>query len=126
VRVVYDAGVLIAADRDDRRTWSRHEAFLRRDVVPVTTAPVVAQASRSSRQANLRRFLHSCETVAFPPSAAHPVGALMAAAGTSDVVDAHLVLEAHASGATVVTSDPGGLAALAVHLPAPPQSSRRD
>lgn len=117
--VVYDAAVLIAAERDDRRVWGRHRVRLEEGVLPLTTAPVVAQASRSARQARLRRFLDGCEVVAFGPESAHPVGELLAKAGTSDVVDAHLVLVAAATGSTVLTSDRDDLLRLSQALATP-------
>lgn len=103
--VVYDAGVLVAADRGDREAWADHRARLELGLVPVTTAPVVAQTSRSGRQAQLRRLLKGCEIVAFNGDDAHAVGALLGRAGTADVVDAHVVLVASARGAVVVTTD---------------------
>jgi predicted nucleic acid-binding protein len=103
--VVHDAGGLIAADRSDREIWADHRARLELGVVPVTTAPVVAQVSRSSRQAQLRRFLRGCEVVAFGEDDAHEVGALVGKAKASDVVDAHVVVVAHRHGYAVVTSD---------------------
>jgi len=105
MRVVYDAGVLVAADRDDRAIWAEHRIRLELGAVPTTTAPVVAQVSRSPRQAQLRRFLRGCEIVAFSPDQAHEVGALLGKAGTSDVVDAHLVVCAAVTTSTVLTSD---------------------
>ena len=90
--VVYDAAVLVAAARDDRETWADHRVRLELGDLPRTTAPVVAQVSRSDRQVQLRRFLRGCETVAFSPDLAHEVGALLGRAGTSDVVGAHLVM----------------------------------
>jgi len=116
---VYDAGVLIAADHGDRDVWADHRARLELGIAPVTTAPVVAQVSRSDRQAQLRRFLRGCDVVSFAPSQAHEVGALLAATGSADVVDAHLVLVAGASGATVLTSDEADLFSLSACLPSP-------
>ena len=103
--VAYDAGVLVAADGDDRAIWAEHRIRLELGAVPTTTAPVVAQVSRSPRQAQLRRFLRGCEIVAFSPDQAHEVGALLGKAGTSDVVDAHLVVCATVTTSTVLTSD---------------------
>ncbi len=113
---VYDAGVLIAADRNDREIWADHRARLEAGVVPMTTAPVVAQVSRSPRQVSLRRFLRGCQVLAFDPGQAHAVGDLLAAAATSDVVDAHIALVAARTRAVVITSDPDDLATLAAHL----------
>jgi hypothetical protein len=92
--VVYDAGVLVAADRDDREAWADHRVRLELGVTPVTTAPVVAQVSRSPGQVQLRRFLRGCDIVPFSPEDAHAVGALLGQTGTSDVVDAHVVVTA--------------------------------
>lgn len=116
--VVYDAGALIAADRNDRRIWAEHRVRLEMGVVPLTTAPVVAQVSRSPRQVQLRRLLKGCDIAAFVDAQAHEVGALLARAGMSDVVDAHAALIASARRASVLTSDPDDLATLSEHLPA--------
>ncbi len=116
VTIVYDTGVLIAADRDDRRVWADHRARLEAGVVPVTTAPVVAQASRSPRQVPLRRFLRGCDIVAFEAAQAHAVGLLLAKSATSDIVDAHVAVTAGRTGAVVITSDPDDLSALASHV----------
>lgn len=117
--VVYDAGALIAAESNDRRMWAEHRVRLEMGIVPLTTAPVVAQVSRSPRQAQLRRFLQGCDVAAFVDQQAHEVGALLARTSLSDVVDAHLALVAAARRATVLTSDPGDLAILSEQLPTP-------
>jgi predicted nucleic acid-binding protein len=116
VTTVYDTGVLIAADRNDRQVWADHRARLEAGLIPVTTAPVLAQASRSPRQVQLRRFLRGCEVVAFHASQAHAVGALLAKSATADVVDAHLAVTAERTGAVVITSDPDDLRKLASHI----------
>lgn len=115
--VVYDAGVLVAADRGDRQVWAEHKARLELGLVPTTTAPVVAQVSRSGRQAQLRQLLRGCEVASFGPEDAHEVGALLGRAKAADVVDAHLALIAYRRGASVLTSDPKDLRRLAAHLP---------
>lgn len=114
--VVYDAGVLVAAERSDRSVWADHHVRLEVGVVPVTTAPVVAQVSRSPRQVQLRRFLRGCEIVAFTAEDTHEVGALLGDAGTSDVVDGHVVRVAQKLGASVLTADLGDLSLLAEHV----------
>ena len=103
--VVYDAGVLVAANRSDRETWAGHRVRLEAGLAPTTTAPVVAQVSRSGRQVQLRRFLRGCVVVPFVAEDAREVGALLDEAGASDVVDAHVVLTAARSSSTVVTAD---------------------
>jgi hypothetical protein len=112
VNVHYDAGALVAADRNDRATWADHAARLELGIVPITTAPVIARVSRSPRQAQLRRFLRGCHSRPFTAEDSHPVGALLGKAKTSDVVDAHLVLGT-ADDDTVITSDPDDLSRLA-------------
>lgn len=117
--VVYDTGLLVAAERNDRAVWADHRARLEAGVVPLTTAPVIAQASRSPRQVQLRRLLRGCEVVGFGPAEAHEVGALLGRAGTSDVVDAHVVLTGARYGAAAVTSDIADLRRLSDSLDAP-------
>jgi hypothetical protein len=116
---VYDAGVLVAADRDDRQVWADHKARLEAGALPTTTAPVVAQVSRTPRQVQLRRFLQGCHIVPFAVPAAHPVGLLLAAASTSDVVDAHVVIVASQTATTVVTGDPDDISHLAANVATP-------
>jgi hypothetical protein len=55
INVVSGAAVLVAVDRNERRTWAEHKARLELGVVPFVPAPVVAQVSRSSQQAQLPR-----------------------------------------------------------------------
>lgn len=117
--VVYDAGALIAADRSHRRAWADHRVRLELGVAPVTTAPAVAQASRSGRQVQLRRFLRGCEVVGFGEQDAHEMGALAGASGSSHVVDVHVVAVAHRRGLGVLTSDPEDLLQIAAALPTP-------
>jgi hypothetical protein len=103
--VVYDAGALVAAERNDRRLWADHRVRLEAGVVPVVPAPVVAQVSRSPRQAQLRRLLRGCDVRALDESTAHAVGGLLGRSGTSDIVDATVVTLAIAKQAQIVTSD---------------------
>lgn len=107
--VLYDAGALIAADRSNRTVWADHRARLELGLVPVTTAPVVSQVSRSPRQAQLRRFLRGCDVVPFTDYQAHEVGRVAGKAKVSDVVDVHVVLVADRRGFGIVTGDEGDL-----------------
>jgi hypothetical protein len=113
--VLYDAGVLVAAERNDRAVWADHRARLELGRVPVTSAPVVAQVSRTAKQVQLRRFLRGCRVRPFTPAEGHDVGAFLAKAGGADVVDAHLMLIAEEQ-STVLTSDPEDLQQLAAQL----------
>lgn len=114
--VVYDAGALVAAVRSERDLWADHRARLELGIVPVTTAPVVAQVSHSGRQAQLRRLLRGCEVEPFRPEDAHDVGALAGKAAATDVVDVHVVVVAHRYRFGVVTSDSGDLRPIAAAL----------
>lgn len=103
--VVYDAGVLIAAERNDRRIWAEHRVRLEWGIVPFVPAAVVAQVSTSPRQVQLRRFLSGCDVALLDEAGAHRVGALLARARTSDVVDAVVVVLALEKGADIATGD---------------------
>ena len=104
--VVYDAAVLVAADRNERRTWAEHRVRLELGVVPVVPAPVVAQVSRSPQQAQLRRFLTGCVVVPLGETEAHEAGRLLGMTKTTDVVDAVVVTIAVRQKAIILTSDP--------------------
>jgi predicted nucleic acid-binding protein len=103
--VVYDAGVLLAADRNVRTAWAEHKVRLEAGVVPAVPAPVVAEVSRSSAQAQLRRLLRGCEVVPLTEQRAHAAGQLLGRAGCADVVDAAVAQLAAERKADVVTGD---------------------
>jgi predicted nucleic acid-binding protein len=104
--VVYDAGALIAADRNDRQLWADHRVRLEAGIIPAVPAPVIAQVSRSTIQVQLRRLLRGCEIVTLTEQAAHAAGHLLGCAGTSDIADAAVAQAAAERHADVVTSDP--------------------
>jgi hypothetical protein len=103
--VVYDAAVLVAADRNERRAWAEHKARLEFGVIPLVPAPVVAQVSRSPQQAQLRRFLTGCVVVPLGESEAHEAGRLLGLTRTVDVVDAVVVTTALRQKAMILTGD---------------------
>ena len=107
--VVYDAGVLIAGDRSERRTWAEHRIRLEAGVIPLVPAPVVALVSRSSKQAQMRRLLRGCEVVPFDEAAAHIAGSLLGKTRTRDVVDASVAVLSIRYGADIVSDDPDDL-----------------
>ena len=102
---VYDAAVLVAADRNERRTWAEHKARLEFGAVPLVPAPVVAQVSRSSQQVQLRRFLAGCMVVPFGENDAYAAGRLLAKTRTTDVVEAVIVIVALRNKAVILTGD---------------------
>jgi len=103
--VVYDAAVLVAADRNERRAWAEHKARLELGILILVPAPVVAQVSRSPRQAQLRRFLAGCVVVPLGEAEAHEAGRLLGMTRTTDVVDAVVVTTALRQKAVILTSD---------------------
>jgi predicted nucleic acid-binding protein len=111
---LYDAGALIAIDKNDRRMWARYQVAVDdgRDIrVP---AIVVGQAWRDPRrQVRLGRFLVSCRVDPVGLETAKAAGILCGRAGTSDVVDAIVAIMAAATGAVIWTSDPGDIKAVA-------------
>ena len=110
--ITLDAGGLIAVDRDDRRVvvlLARAAETRRRVTVP---ASALAQAvRRPERQARLARLVRQPTTDVVPLDRvdATNVGRLLAASGTADVVDAHVVVCARRARQRVVTSDPDDL-----------------
>jgi predicted nucleic acid-binding protein len=111
--VVYDAAVLVAADRNERRAWAEHKARLELGIIPLIPAPVIAQVSRSPRQVQLRRFLAGCVVVPFRESDAHEAGRLLGIARSADVVDAAVVTMALHQEAIILTGDPRDIERLA-------------
>jgi hypothetical protein len=110
--VTFDAGGLIALDRDHRRVvvlLARARETGARVTVP---ASALAQAvRRPDRQARLSRLIRqpTTDVVALDRVDATNVGMLLSASGTSDITDAHVVICARRSSQPVVTSDPGDL-----------------
>jgi hypothetical protein len=112
MNLVLDAGALIGIDRDDRCTAGLIELGRRSAAALVTTAPVVAQAWRgSAKQARLARLLAMLDVRGVHLADARAAGELLAATGTSDVVDALLALLA-VPGDQLLTSDPDDLRVL--------------
>jgi len=112
-----DASVLVSVARNDKAAVSFIEYARRSDVALHTTAPVVSQVWRNKRQVMLARFLKGLHVHDYHAASMRPAGELMASAGTSDVVDAHLVITAHWLGLDVLTGDPKDIGTLAGALP---------
>lgn len=103
--VVYDAGVLVAADRNVRAVWADHRVRLEVGIIPVVPAPVIAQVSRSANQVQLRRLLRGCDVIPLTEQQAHAAGELIGRAATRDIVDAVVARTAADLHADVVTGD---------------------
>ena len=110
--VTLDAGALIALDRGDRRMvvlLARARETAARVTVPATS---LAQAiRRPDRQVRLARLIRqpATDVIDLGRVDATNVGRLLAASGTSDIADAHVVICARRARQHVVTSDPGDL-----------------
>lgn len=106
--LTFDAGGLIALERNDRRVvalLARNQKLGGRVTVPASAlAQVVRQLGRQARIFRLVR-MDTVDVIAMDRSDAVKVGRLLAASGTSDVVDAHVVLCARRRGQRAVTSD---------------------
>lgn len=111
--LVYDTGALLAAQRGDRTMWAVHRQGLDRAGHAIVPALVLGQAWRGGPQPQLSRLLKGCVIEPFDENAGRAVGRLLRDAGTSDVVDAHVVLTALRYRAAVLTSDPDDLQRLA-------------
>jgi hypothetical protein len=113
--ITLDAGGLIALDRDDRRVvvlLARASETGARVTIPATA---LAQAvRRPERQARLARLIRQPTTdiIDLDRVDATNIGRLLAASGTADIVDAHVVICGRRSNQRIVTSDPGDLQAL--------------
>jgi hypothetical protein len=110
--VTFDAGGLIALDRDDRRVialLARAAQLGARVTVPATA---LAQAiRRPAQQVRLARLLRQPKTaiVVLDGPNATQVGLLLAASKTADLADAHVVICARRHAEPIVTSDPADL-----------------
>lgn len=110
--LTFDAGGLIALDRNDRRVVALLARALERGMRITIPATALAQAMRNpSRQARLSRLARQAGTdlMALDGPDATAVGLLLARTQTSDIVDAHVALCAERAGQAIVTSDPGDL-----------------
>jgi glycosyltransferase A (GT-A) superfamily protein (DUF2064 family) len=115
--LILDAGFLISVDRGERAAQEFLTAALVHETPLTTTHPVIAQVWRDgARQARLARFLQSVVVVAFDDGT--EVGNLLARSGTSDVVDAHLVVVAVRRSEPILTGDVHDMESLTASLPA--------
>ena len=112
--LILDAGALVAVDRDDRAMMARLRASQQHGLELRTNAMVVAQVWRDQhgRQVNLARLLRAVDVRAVSQRDGREAGALLGAAGTSDPIDATVVLLA-APGDRILTGDTGDIARLA-------------
>ncbi|MGF1598917.1 MAG: hypothetical protein ACFCVK_18655 [Acidimicrobiales bacterium] len=117
--MILDAGFLISVDRSEKSAHTFLAAASRSGTALHTTHPVVAQVWRAPQQARLAAFVKTI--LVHPFDDGRPVGRLLSQAGTSDVVDAHIVICAIRLGHDILTGDPDDLTRLTAPLgPAAP------
>jgi hypothetical protein len=110
--ITFDAGGLIALDRDDRRVVALVARALQTNTRITVPSTALAQAiRRPERQVRLARLIRQPTTEVAPLDRvdATNVGRLLAVSGTSDIADAHVVICAQRHQGQVVTSDPDDL-----------------
>jgi len=110
--IAFDAGGLIALDRNDRRVVALIARAAERGLRITVPATALAQAMRNpARQARLSRLIRQAGTdlIALDGPGATAVGLLLARTATADIVDAQVAVCAQRAGQAVITSDPGGL-----------------
>lgn len=93
--------------------WLLHRRLLERDVRPTLSTVVLGQVWRGGPQAQLSRLLRGCRIQPLSELEARSAGAALAASGSSDLVDAAVVVTALAREDLIVTSDPDDLRRLA-------------
>jgi predicted nucleic acid-binding protein len=117
--IAFDAGGLIALDRNDRRVLTLIARAAERGMRITIPATALAQAIRNpARQARLSRLIRQAGTDLRPLDGpdATAVGLLLARTGTADIVDAHVAICAQRAGQAVVTSDADDLRRIAPEL----------
>jgi hypothetical protein len=110
--IVLDTGALIGLERGDKRMIALLRRALSQGRAFRVPAGVVGQAWRNGRlQVTLARFLRSeeVEIVPLDEQLARSCGELCGAAGTSDIIDASVVILARERQDPIVTSDPSDL-----------------
>jgi hypothetical protein len=107
--ITFDAGALIAFEKNDRRVVALVARALETRTAIAIPVGVVGQVWRDGRrQVRLVRLLASDVVLleVLDDLRARQAGQLCGVAGTSDIIDASVVLCARARGHGVVTSDP--------------------
>lgn len=121
--LLLDAGALIHVEANPRgRVYGACRDVLNAGTPALLPSVVLAQVWRASpRQAPLAVLRRMCKPVPFTDDVAEAVGRLLALAGTTDVVDAAVIIGAVSHNCAVLTSDPGDLGKLAdaVGVPVP-------
>ncbi len=112
MKYVFDAGALIAIDRNDPQMARALKLAARQGLEITTVAPVVGQAWRDgTRQARLARTLKLVRVRPVGLAESQDAGELLARSGTSDIVDACVAMVV-TPGDQLFTSDVGDIKTL--------------
>jgi len=114
-KVTLDTGALIAIERGDRRMIAVLDQIVAQSERLHIPAGALGQAWRDGRrQARLARLLHGTEVEVVPLDSAmsRACGELLASSGTSDVIDASVVIVGRRAQGPIFTSAPDDLARL--------------
>ncbi|TDD89296.1 PIN domain nuclease [Actinomadura darangshiensis] len=111
--VVYDAGALLAAERQNADFLALHDSLTAARIRPIVPVVVLAQAWRGEPQHRISRVLKGCDIRPDDERAGRAAGVACGSAGTADVVDAIVIATAVQHLAPVVTGDPDDLGRLA-------------
>jgi hypothetical protein len=113
VTLVFDAGGLIALERNERASWTRLKSASSRGEIPVTNAAVLGQVWRGgARQDRLTQALGGMDIRPVDEQLGRTAGELLAAAHMPDLIDASIVLCAE-DGDDIITTDTDDLTSLA-------------
>lgn len=114
MRIVLDAGALIAVERADRDVIGRIRLARNRGDEVVAHGGVIGQVWRGGvRQARLARALRGIEVVGLDEQLGRRAGSLLAVTGGKDVIDAAVAALA-GDDDVIITSDPDDLLPLVV------------
>jgi predicted nucleic acid-binding protein len=111
--IIYDTGALLAAERRNPDFLALHDEATKARIRPIVPVVVLAQAWRGWPQHQISRVLKGCDVLPDDQRTGRAAGIAWAASGTSDVVDAIVIVTAVQYQAPVVTSDPGDLTRIA-------------
>jgi PIN domain nuclease of toxin-antitoxin system len=112
--VVLDAGAFIALECRNRTMVALAELLAKAETPLVTSAGVVAQVWRSGshQQVPIAYLLRRTQVVALDHAVARTLGRILGQTGTSDLIDAHIVLLARERGWPILSSDAADLLAI--------------
>jgi hypothetical protein len=85
--VIYDSGVLIAAEKRNEKIWRLHQQYLAAGTRPIVSVLVLAQVWRGGPQPRLSRLLNGCTMEDVNVMMARAIGIACAKSGTSDIVE---------------------------------------